>query len=87
MPPQPLQVVFPAETVQQGRERQAALLASERLLEQLGEERSRSAALEQVVGGWKDGWDGWELALAGCCWGRGTRHNDCQAAAMGRHAC
>lgn len=45
----PLQVVFPAETVQQSRERQAALLTSERLLEQLGEERGRSRALEQVV--------------------------------------
>lgn len=44
----PPQVVFPAETVQQSRERQAALLTGERLLEQLGEERGRSRALEQV---------------------------------------
>ncbi|PRW20871.1 Leucine Rich Repeat isoform B [Chlorella sorokiniana] len=44
---QALQVVFPAETVQQSRERQAALLTSERLLEQLNEERQRSRVLEQ----------------------------------------
>ena len=41
-------MVFPAETVQQGRERQAALLTSERLLEQLAQERQHSRALEQV---------------------------------------
>ena len=49
-PPTTKQVVFPAETVQQGRERQAALLAGEQLLGQLGAERARSAALELVRG-------------------------------------
>lgn len=42
-----LQVVFPAETVQTSRERQAALLTSERLLEELQEAEARMAELEQ----------------------------------------
>lgn len=45
-----LQALFPADTVQQARERQAALLLGERLQEELGREHARSAALEQVRG-------------------------------------
>ncbi|KAL4451532.1 hypothetical protein ABPG75_007194 [Micractinium tetrahymenae] len=42
-----LQVVFPAETVQASRERQAALLMSEQLLERTREAEARTAELEQ----------------------------------------
>lgn len=42
--------MFPAETVQASRERQAALLTGERLLEQLQGAEARAAALEEVGG-------------------------------------
>lgn len=44
----PRQVVFPAETVQASRERQAALLMSEQLLERTHAAEARAAELQQV---------------------------------------